>query len=524
MEMVATSREMQKCDSFAITKCRIPSIVLMENAGRSVADVIEKILGFVPGKSIYILCGKGNNGGDGLVVARHLYNRGAMVRVFLTAARRELHGDPRTNLDALDHPLQGGSRARLRILERVSADGLRRQPRPDLLVDALFGTGFSGAVKGEYARIITWINGSDVPVVAVDIPSGVSADNGKVESIAVRANMTVTMGLRKLGLLVHQGRECAGSLHVADIGIPSSVYERSGIQTWFVQRQDVRKLLPRRPLSAHKHSVGKIFVIAGSRGLTGAAVMSCRSAMRAGAGAVVLGTPRSLLPIVAKRLTEVMPHPLEETVDQTISLKAWKTIDRFVRWCDIVVLGPGLGRNKETDELILELIAAVKKPMLIDADGLNALASNPRVLKSRKADTILTPHAGELSRLTGLTSEEIEANRVEVARQKSKSFNAVLVLKGGPTVTATPKGDVFINGTGNPGMATAGAGDVLSGTIAALYGQHLSAAEAAIAGVFLHGLAGDLAKEKYGEMSLVATDIIGELPHAIAQTRAEERP
>jgi NAD(P)H-hydrate epimerase len=246
--------------------------------------------------------------------------------------------------------------------------------------------------------------------------------------------------------------------------------------------------------------------------------------MRAGAGAVVLGIPRSLLPIASKKLTEVMPNPLEETEDQSVSRKAISEISRFVSWSDLVVLGPGLGRNKETEEVILELIETIKKPVLIDADGLNALAVNPRILKKRRAETILTPHTGELSRITHLSAEEIEQNRVGAARSESRALRSYLVLKGAPTAVGTPRGDVYINSTGNPGMATAGAGDVLTGTIAGLWGQHISAAEAAVCGVYLHGLAGDLAKEKFGEMGLTATDMIEALPRAIIKTLSEINP
>jgi NAD(P)H-hydrate epimerase len=524
MELVATAGEMQLCDRTSITKFGIPSIVLMENAGRSVADVVEREFGSISGKQVYVLCGKGNNGGDGFVVARHLYNRGAKVKLFLMARGAQLSGDPKTNFRILLGIIREDSSSALQVVESADAPRLRRHPAPDIIVDALFGTGFSGAVRGEYEKAIRWMNESDAKVIAVDIPSGVNADNGRVENIAVAADATVTMGLRKIGLLVHPGRECSGSVHVVDIEIPKIVYQRSGIRTWYVQRTDVRRMLPRRPLDAHKHSVGKIFVLAGSRGLTGAAVMSCNSAMRAGAGAVVLGIPKSLLPIVSKKLTEVMPNPLEETEDQSVSRRAIPEINRFVSWSDLVVLGPGLGRNKETEEVILELIETIKNPLLIDADGLNALAIDPKIVKKRKAETILTPHTGELSRITKLPSDEIEENRVAVARSESKALNSYLVLKGAPTVVGTPSGDVFINSTGNPGMATAGAGDVLTGTIAALWGQHISAAEASVCGVYLHGLAGDLAKEKYGEMGLTATDIIEALPRAIMKTLSENNP
>jgi NAD(P)H-hydrate epimerase len=521
MEFIATAQEMQRCDRTAITKLGIPSIVLMENAGRSVADVIEEEVGTVSGRLIYIICGKGNNGGDGFVVARHLYNRGAKVKIFLVAKASQLKGDPKTNHAVLWKSLREHKSSTLQILEKTNVQTLRRQPRPDVVVDALFGTGFSGAVRGQYSEIIEWMNDCGAKRVAVDIPSGVNADSGKVESVAVAADITVTMGLRKVGLLVHRGRVCSGRIHVADIGIPKMVYEHSGIRTWYVQRADVRRMLPRRPLDAHKHSVGKIFVLAGSRGLTGAAVMSCNSAMRAGAGAVVLGVPSSLLPVVTKKLTEVMANPLAETDEQSVSRTAMPEISRFIKWADLVVVGPGLGRNKETEEVILELIETTMKPLLIDADGLNALAVNPKVLKKRKAETILTPHTGELSRLTGLPTAQIEEDRIDVARNQSRILKSYLVLKGAPTVVGTPSGEIFINSTGNPGMATAGAGDVLTGTIAALWGQHLTAVEASVCGVFLHGFAGDLAKEKYGEMGLTATDIIEALPRAINKTLSE---
>jgi hydroxyethylthiazole kinase-like uncharacterized protein yjeF len=524
MELVATAEEMQHCDRVAISKFGIPSIVLMENAGRSVADVAEGEFGPVTRKLIYVLCGKGNNGGDGFVVARHLHSRGGKVKVFLVARASNLKGDPKTNLAILQETIKKERSSTLQLYDKAGASNLKKQPSPDLIIDALFGTGFSGAVKGEYEKIIRWMNGSDARVIAVDVPSGVDADNGKVENVAVAADATVTMGLRKIGLLVYRGRECSGTVRVADIGIPRIVYQRSGIRTWYVQRADVCSMLPRRPLRAHKHSVGKIFVLAGSRGLTGAAVMSCNSAMRAGAGAVVLGIPKSLLPVVSKKLTEVMPNPLEETDDQSVSGRAMPEITRLLSWSDLVVVGPGLGRNSETEEIILELIETIKKPVLIDADGLNALALDPKLVKRRKAETILTPHTGELSRITKLPAEEIEQNRVDVARSESKALGCYLVLKGAPTVVGTPRGDVYINSTGNPGMATAGTGDVLTGAIAGLWGQHISAAEAAVCGVYLHGLAGDLAKEKFGEMGLTATDIIEALPRAILKTLSEINP
>jgi hydroxyethylthiazole kinase-like uncharacterized protein yjeF len=521
MDRVATAKEMQWCDRTAIARYGIPSIVLMENAGRSAADAIERELGSMEGKLVYVICGKGNNGGDGIVAARHLHNRSAIVKVFLAGKKQQVKGDAEINLRLMSRAIKTDNSQTLQLVDGVTSRILRKQSAPDVVIDAIFGTGFSGAVKGEYEKIIQWINGCQASVASIDIPSGVNADNGEVVSHAVKADFTVTMGLRKVGLLVSQGREYSGKVHVADLGIPQELYARSGIRTWLVQREDVRKILPRRRLDAHKHSVGKIFILAGSKGLTGAAVMSSNSAMRAGAGAVILGIPRSLFPIVAKKVTEVMPHPLEENEDQSIGRKSRTQVKRFVEWADVVVIGPGLGRNEETQELILNLVRSMTKPMLIDADGLNALASDLSVLKKRRSETILTPHTGELSRMIGLSSMEIEGNRVEIARTWARKLNVILVLKGAPTVTATPGGNVFINSTGNPGMATAGSGDVLTGTIAGLWGQHVTGSDAAVSGVFVHGLAGDIAQAKYGEMSLVATDILRALPFALRRVQSK---
>lgn len=507
MEPLLTAAEMRECDRVAIKEFGIPGIVLMENAGRGLAMAVERHFGSVLGKTVLFFCGKGNNGGDGLVAARHLLKSSAQVIILLLGKARQVSGDAKTNLDVI-RKIARNNRD-LSIIEFASIKQLSHLRKPDIIVDALLGTGFSGEVKSPYNKVIQWMNDSHVPIVAVDIPSGINADNGEAVGTAVRARLTVTMGLKKIGLVVGRGRECAGKTEVEGIGIPGQIFSSQTFKTFLVLRSDIQKALPQRPVDAHKHSVGKIFVIAGSRGLTGAAAMVSQAAMRMGAGAVVLGTPKSVYPILSKKLTEVMVEPLEETSEGSVSLAALPVIEKFFKWADVVVIGPGLSRQPETQELVLRIAEEMHYPLLIDADGLNALTKNISLLKkSKNRNIVLTPHTGELSRLIGVSSNEIERERVAIARKAAKDLGVTLVLKGAPTVTATRDGHVFVNSTGNPGMATAGSGDVLGGIIAALWAQKMSPYQASYCGVYLHGLAGDIARDKYGERGMLATDIL----------------
>ena len=516
MEVLATSDEMRRCDRAAIERHHIPSLLLMENAGAGVARTIEEHWGPVEGKSVFIFCGKGNNGGDGFVVARHLYNRGARVWTFLTGKASALRGDAKSNCQILRTIVRSDRSKRISFTELHSAKPLSRLAKPDIIVDALFGTGFSGALREPYRQLVEWINSTQVPTVAVDVPSGVNTDNGVVGNVAVRADLTVTMGIRKVGLVLNRGQECAGRTIAADIQVPRHVFERSRFKTFLIESSDILERLPHRPVLAHKYSCGKVFVIAGSVGLTGAAAMCSSSALRAGAGAVVLGVPQSLNAILEQKLTEVMTIPLPETSEQSISLQAYDEIKRMIDWSDVVALGPGLSRNQETCELVWRITEKINRPVLVDADGLNALSQNPRLLKRKKFGSfILTPHAGELSRFIGLSSKEIEGDRASVARETARKFGVNLVLKGAPTVVGDPEGNVYVNSTGNPGMATAGAGDVLSGIIVGLWAQGLAPLDSALCGVYLHGLAGDLARTVYGEYSLLAMDIQEYYPHAV---------
>ncbi len=517
METVVTSTEMQACDRFAVEKLKIPSIILMENAGRGVVEMMQKHYGSLAGKSTLLFCGKGNNGGDGFVAARHLHNFGANVNVVLVGKSADLKGDAKTNFQILKNIMMNASKAEmLKIIEVQSAKKIIMLPKSDFIVDALFGTGFIGEVRGVFKDVIKWINDSQSVKISIDIPSGVNADDGTAANIGVIAHLTATMALRKIGLILNTGRSYTGITEVIDIGVPKTILNNDKHSTFVIHYKDVRVALPHRPLSAHKHSVGKILVIAGSKGFTGAASMTSTSAMKAGMGAVILGTPASVYPILARKLTEVMVEPLPETIDATLSLSAFGAIEKHLAWADVVVIGPGLSQNSETQQLIQKIVTECDKPMLIDADGLNALPEKISVLKKHKSnEIIITPHTGELSRLIGVSSAEIERNRITIARNVAKEFKLTLVLKGAPTVTAAEDGKVYINSTGNPGMATAGAGDVLAGLIGGLWAQGMNRTEAAFAGVFIHGYAGDLAKKQYGERSILATDIQQFLPKAL---------
>ncbi len=522
MQLLATAEQMQQFDSSAINKYSLPGIVLMENAGRAFVDVLEKNVptslstgvGSLREKHVVIVCGKGNNGGDGFVIARHLSNRGAQVHVVLLCKRRDIKGDAKTNLDIL-LKIVSSKKSSITFDEVSSVKKLERLLKPDVIVDAIFGTGFSGEVRGFYGEAIEWINNQQSFVTAVDIPSGVNSTTGIVENIAVKANLTVTMGLAKIGHYVGAGREHSGNVEVVDISIPNFILQHSNTPpkgvlrtTLRVELEDVKRLLPKRPLTAHKYSVGTILVIAGSRNLTGAPIMTALSAMRSGAGAVILAVPKSIHAAIIRKVTEVMVTPLDETDEGTLSLNALEAIEEKLLWADVVALGPGIAQHTETRELVYKLIETIYKPLVLDADALGSLAYNPVVLKKRKFPTIITPHVGELRLMTKLQRDEIELHRVEVARKIAKQFNCVHVLKGAPTATGTPDGRVYLNSTGNPGMATAGSGDVLTGIISSLLAQGMELDEAAYCGVFIHGMAGDIAARKFGERSLMALDIL----------------
>ncbi len=511
-----TAGQMQRCDRAAIEKYRIPGLLLMENAGRAVVDAMEQLSGNLCAKRVLVCCGKGNNGGDGFVIARHLANRGVFPDLLLLAKRTEVRGDARTNLEVLLRMARGKDPA-LRVTEIRNAGTLRRIARPDLIVDAIFGTGFEAEPSGIYRTVIDWINTRGVPVVAVDIPSGVVASTGEVRGAAVRAQLTVTMAAAKIGHFIGAGPDYCGTVRVADISIPRAVLAPRGKAVLRVEEEDIRRVLPSRPRTAHKYTAGKVLVVAGSRQYTGAAHLAAHAALRAGAGAVLLAVPGSIRQIMARKTTEVIVLPMEETAGGTLAARSIDLLLEKSAWADAVVMGPGMSRDPETDELILRLIREIDRPLVLDADGLTALASRPAVARKRRAALVLTPHTGELARLVRGDAAVLETRRIEAARAAARSLKSILILKGAPTVTARTDGTAVVNSTGNPGMATIGAGDVLAGLVGGLLAQGMNAFDAGFAGVFLHGRAGDLAAARYGQRSILATDILEHLAPALLE-------
>jgi NAD(P)H-hydrate epimerase len=428
---------------------------------------------------------------------------------------KDLRGDAAANcmvLTRLDHPVQ-------EIHELEALPDLRHT---DFIVDALLGTGVRGPLLGLMAQIVTRINESGRPVIAIDLPTGVNTDTGEVAGPCVKAQLTVTIGCRKPGLLFSPGREHAGEVVVADVGFPEAAFRQvqaeklAKLATFLLAGEMLSNWLPRRQPNAFKNRMGQILVIAGSQGFGGAARLSAVSALRAGAGLVVLAMPASLLPSMETATAEVIKLPLPEE-NGAVSATAVDPLQARQQWAEVIALGPGLGTLDGAKQVVLHVLAEYSGTVVLDADGLNVLADQQEAIRRAAGKIILTPHPGELSRLTGANKAAIAANPVAIARQTAEELGQVLVLKGAPTVVASPTGEVFINSTGNPGMATGGSGDVLTGIIAGLAGQGLDPLRAALLGVYVHGLAGDLARDRLGEWSMLAGDIMEHLPLALQE-------
>jgi len=505
------NEEMHKVDKKAITVVGLPEMVLMENAGRAVAEAADVALDGAAGKHIVIFVGKGNNGGDGLVAARLLENKGAFVYVVTLTSTKEISGSAAQELKILKNcntQIFSWNRSKenqSRIFSLCVG--------ADLFIDGMLGTGFKGELKGNYLQVVELIEQLPVPVVAIDIPSGVEADTGSVVSCAVHAQITVTMVAPKPGLYLYPGASYSGNVLVANIGLPESILETAASKHYLLDEDMILSLLPFRPKNSHKGMNGRISIIAGSRGFTGAAALCGEAAVRGGGGLVNLLTPQSVQGILATKLTEVMVKGISEETNGALNLKAVTQVETALENIDVVAIGPGLGQGEETQNFVRAIVEKIRIPAVLDADALNALAANVTLL-GKMPLKIITPHPGEMSRLTGLTQEEILTSPLKVAESYAKKWHAVVVLKCAPTIIALPDGYVFINSTGNEGMATGGVGDVLTGTIAALLGQGLSVENAALCGVYVHGLAGDIAAQK-GTIGMKAGDIVACLPLAL---------
>lgn len=515
---VVTAQEMRDIDRRTIEKFGIPGQVLMERAGMAVASKIKELF---PQKKTMVLAGGGNNGGDGIVVARELFNSGWHVKVLLFAKQNKLSPDC---LSQFRSAKQAGVPVEIRA--RITGGDLHSA----LVVDALFGTGMNKEIKGNLAEVISLLNRTDSPVLSVDIPSGISADSGQVMGVAVKADYTVTFGLPKRGHLLYPGADYTGELFIENIGFPGELLASDDLTVELLEKRYISQLIPERPRYSHKGDYGHVLIVAGSKGKTGAAFMAAKACMRTGAGLVTVGVPESLADIVQSRVTEEMTLPLPDAGSGTLSSKASSVILRFfAERADVLCIGPGIGVSDETRKLLAELITSSRAPMVIDADGINSIEDIALFGKAR-APVLLTPHPGEMARLLnkkasppGRRSQKagarefrthVEQERIATALSFSQETGTYLLLKGVPTVLAEPGGRAYINPTGNPGMATGGTGDVLSGMVSSFMAQGLNPTDGAILGMYMHGLAGDIAADKMGEHSLIASDIIDSLPEA----------
>ena len=527
---VVTADEMREIDRMTVKGYGISGTVLMERAGLAVA---EKIRELYERRKVIVLSGGGNNGGDGIVAARNLHEWGWNVKIILLSKENKLSPDCLKQYKT-------AKKAGVVIAFRDHITG--KDLHSALVVDALFGTGLSKNISGKTAELISFINASDAPVISVDIPSGISSDTGQIMGDAVRSDYTITFGLPKRGHLLYPGADYTGRLFIEDIGFPDELLYAEKFKAELLEKRNVSLLIPERQRYSHKGDYGHVLVIAGSRGKTGAAFMCAKACLRAGAGLVTIGIPESLLDIFQSRVTEEMTLPLPDRGDGTLSSKALEKILQFLsEKADVLAIGPGISVTDDTKKLVRELLLKSAAPTVIDADAINSLEGNKQILKKAKAPIILTPHAGEMARLLndtrykmqdartnpplppfakggrgGITEiiRYIEKDRINIATKFAKETGTYLVLKGVPTVIAEPEGRVFINPTGNSGMASAGTGDVLAGMLAGFLGQGLNPLEASILGVYMHGLAGDIAVKSKGEHSLIASDIIDSIPEA----------
>ncbi|MFQ5991034.1 MAG: NAD(P)H-hydrate dehydratase [Nitrospiraceae bacterium] len=513
---IVTASQMQALDQRAIKEARIPSLTLMEHAGAGVVDAMERTLGSLAEQQIIVLCGKGNNGGDGFVVARLAKQKRASVHVALLSKLSDLSADAKTMYRRFV-----GRAGSSRVHTLPSRDRLSSLlSRSHVAVDALLGTGLSSAVTGPYQAAIETVNQArDLRIVAVDLPSGIHADTGAVLGTAVRASLTVTFGLPKLGLYTGPGIDHAGKVHIVDIGIPESYVDLVDSQISLLTLAEARRLLPARLPSSHKGSFGHAAIIAGSVGKTGAAALAAKAALRVGAGLATVATPSGVNDILEAKLTEAMTVPMPETTAHTLALAGMDQLLAFSNERTAVAIGPGLTTHPETVDLLHALIPRLERPTVLDADALNALVGRTSLIRECKTPPILTPHPGEMARLEDeSTPQSVNADRIGTAGRFARQRRAILVLKGARTVVAHPDGQIVICPTGNPGMATAGTGDALTGMIVGLLAQRLSPWDAACVGPYYHGLAGDLAAEELGGAGMTAGDLVDRIPHALSQT------
>ena len=516
---VLNTEQMREADRRTIVDVGVPSIDLMEQAGHEVVEALDATFDDLKERRIVVVCGHGNNGGDGFVAARALSQRGVDIDVLLLGTIDEVRGDARTNLEVL-------RKMELSIAEVPDLPRWEKYSsvvaQSDLIIDAILGTGLSRPLTGIFQRVVTDINALLIPVVSIDLPTGLSADDSRRLGETIQAAMTVTLGAPKVSLVMPPTDRCAGDLVMADIGIPKEIIDGvDGERLELITAEAVRSLISTRRVEAHKGDFGHVLIVAGSMGMSGAACLAGQGALRSGAGLVTVATPRSCLSIVAAAAPEYKTLPLPETSDGSIGAEALDVLLN-VR-CDVIAAGPGLGTNSAVSEVIRGLLEGTEVPLVLDADALNVIAADREGLRAKGSGTlVITPHPGEMARLCATTSLDVQIDRVSVARRYAVDNQTYVVLKGAGTLIAEPNGNVWVNPTGNPGMATSGAGDVLTGVTAAWLAQQDEAVEACQIAVYLHGLAGDLGAEAHGEIALTASDLVDALGRAAEETSYQD--
>ncbi|TRZ48068.1 MAG: NAD(P)H-hydrate dehydratase [Dehalococcoidia bacterium] len=516
---ILTTAQMRQVEQDC-AKVGLSTSVLMENAGKAVAEEVRRILGNINQQFILVLIGPGNNGGDGLVAARHLHDWGAKVSVCLFSQRP-------TNDPNLEQVQTRG----MTVVDATDSEGLDRfdelLPSADAVIDALFGTGKVRSIRSLFLQALDKVarvkkKRPGLRIIALDLPSGLDADTGEVDQACLYADNTITLGFPKPGLFNPPGAERVGEMSVVDIGIPA--YLAEPVTEELITTEWVKSVLPRRPLEANKGSFGRVLVVAGSINYIGAAYLACSGAIRVGAGLVTLATATSLQPILASKLTEVTYLPLPESHPGIISAEAAKLIQQELNHCNVLLLGCGLGQSQSVIKLVKSVLFKLKPALpslILDADALNTLANTPKWWQQLTDDVILAPHPGEMARLAGISVDEVQSDRVRVAKKMAQEWHKTIVLKGAYTVIAAPGGQSALNLVANPGLASAGTGDVLSGIIAGLMAQGLSLFDAAACGVYLHSEAGEMVKARLGDAGMIATDLLPELPLVIKRLKED---
>lgn len=506
-----STSQIRQIDSFAINELKIPGVVLMENASREIFHFItENVEGLNEDTLFGIICGKGNNGGDGYAVARHLYNAGFKVRVISIGNREELSEDCRINYDILDNISSVGKG--IEIKKFSSLKDLKFIAGADIIIDAMLGSGITGPLKAPYSDIVKKLNQSDAVKIAIDLPTGLNSDTGFAEQ-ALECDLTVTLGEFKTGLFIADGARCCGRVVKGNIGISNEYFSRFNTSAYLIEPEDALNSMPVKKKDAHKYSAGKVLTIAGSRSLPGAAILTASSVLKAGAGASILAFPASVRKLVQKKLAVTVVEEYDDNREGILKPENLSHLKKRINWADVIAVGPGLGRNPATIEAVLSFFKSNKKKVVADADAIFAL-SEERYKQINLKNIVLTPHHGEFAQLTGITTAELRNDIIKYGKAFTEETGAYLVLKGAPSVIFNPGGEVFINTAGNPGMAKFGTGDVLTGVIAALLAQSDNIEEALIAAVYLHSLSADMLLETFTEFGYTAEDIMKNLPYA----------